>query len=587
MKPGVALADAQEEIASIGRQVGREYSEYGADGATFYGVGLQDDATREVRPALLALFGAVFLLLTIGCVNVAGLLVSRAAARQHEIAVRMAIGAGRVRLFRQQLVEALIFSVAGGAAGLLVARELLALLIAMRPPSLSRLDVTRIDLDVFTFAAAVALLWGVVFSLAPLAQIFRTNVSGVLQGLKSGPIVGFGQRVRSALVVVQVAVSAVLLVTSVLLAKGFYELQKVRAGFDESGVLTFKVSLNGSRHRGVEAAAAFSRQLRERLAAIPGVSAAGAISHLPYDTVPNWGTPYLREHESDTRLAGVADARAVTPGYFAATGAELVEGRWFTEADSSRAQPVAIVDTLLASRMWPGRSPIGQRVKADPGTTGIPDVTVTVVGVVRHIRHRDVTRDLREQMYFPAQQSFRNPMAYVVRGADGDGASVAAAVRRIMAEIDPALPIYDVRPLAAYTRDARALRAFTLVLALCFAGAAIVLATIGMFGVASHAVAGRQREFGLRFALGAGSGQIAGLVFREAMAIAGWGAALGSMGALLAAPLLRSQLYAVSPLDPRAYALGAALVVIAAVTASCIPALRAARTSPLQSLRVD
>jgi predicted permease len=426
-----------------------------------------------------------------------------------------------------------------------------------------------------------------VFSLAPLAQIFRTNVSSVLQGLKSGTIVGFGQRVRSALVVVQVAVSAVLLVTSVLLAKGFYELQKVRAGFDESGVLTFKVSLTGSRHRGVDAAAAFSRQLRERLAAIPGVSAAGAISHLPYDTVPNWGTPYLPEHESDTRLAGVADARAVTPGYFEVTSAELIEGRWFTEADSSRAQPVAIVDTLLASRMWPGRSPIGQRVKADPGTTGIPDVTVTVVGVVRHIRHRDVTRDLREQMYFPAQQSFRNPMAYTVRATDVDETSAAAAVRRIVAEIDPALPIYDVRPLAAYARDARALRAFTLVLALCFAAAAIVLATIGVFGVTSHAVAGRQREFGLRFALGAGSGQIAGLVLREAMAIAGWGAALGTVGALLAAPLLRSQLYAVSPLDPRAYALGAGLVVIAALTASCIPALRAARTSPLQSLRVD
>ena len=586
MKPGVTLADAQNEIATIARQVGREFTEYGSDGATFYGVGLQADATRDVRPALLALMGAVGLLLTIGCVNVASLLVTRAAARQHETAVRLAIGAARGRIFRQCLVEGLVLSVAGGAAGMLAARGLLALLIALRPASLSRLDLTEIDLHVFAFAAAVSVAWGILFSLAPLAQVFRTNVSGVLHGGGRASVGALGRRIRTALVVLQVAISSVLLVTSGLLAKGFYELQQVNAGFDDAGVLTFKVSLSGSRYRGPDPIATFSRQLRERLLAIPGVTGAGAISHLPFDTVPNWGTPYLPEHVTDVNLAGVADARAVTPGYFEATGAELLDGRWFTEADSFRSQQVAIVDSLLASRLWPGQSAIGRRVKADPGTTGIPRATVAVVGVVRHIRHREITRDLREQMYFPAQQSVRNPMAYVVRGAS-NAAATAAAVRKAIAEIDPALPIYDVRPLTAYTADARAVRTFTLVLAIVFAASALILAAVGIYGVTAYAAAGRQREFGLRFALGARGQQVAALVLRDALVMAAAGTVLGCTGALAAAPLIRTQLYAVSPLDPAAYAAGIAVVLIAAIVASCIPAIRAARTSPLQSLRME
>lgn len=583
MKPGVALGDAQKEIAAISRQVGLEFTEYGSDGATFYGVGLQADATREVRPALWALLAAVCLLLTIGCVNVAGLLVTRAADRQHETAVRLAIGAGRGRLFRQCLAEGLLLSTAGGLAGIFVARAVVAVLVAVRPPTLSRIDTTALDLPVLAFATGVSIAWGVLFSLAPFAQVFRTNVTGTLHGAGRSTTGSFGRRLRAALVVAQIAISSVLLVSAGLLSKGFYELQRANAGFEDSGVLTFKLSLAGSRHRG-PASITFSRQLRERLAALPGVTSAGAISHLPYDTVPNWGTPYLPEHVTDLNLAGVADARAVSPGYFEATAAQLLEGRWFTESDVVGAQPVAIVDTLLASRMWPGRSPIGERLKADPFTTGTPGVTVTIVGVVRHVRHREITRDLREQMYFPAAQSSRNPMAYVVK-ARTDPAELAASVRRVMAELDPTLPIYDVRPLATYTRDARAVRAFTLVLAVAFAGSAILLAAVGIYGVISYTAAGRRREFGLRFALGARAAQVAGLVLRDALVLAVIGTVLGCLGAAAAAPLLRTQLYSVSPFHPVAYAVGTVLILMASVVASCVPAFRAARTSPLQSLR--
>ena len=582
---GVSLADGQQEIAAIARQVGREFTTYGPTGPTFYGVGLQDDATRDVRPALLALFAAVCLLLTIGCVNVAGLLVTRAAGRYRETAVRLAIGAGRGRLFRQYLAEGLLVSVAGGLAGLLVARGMLALLLAVRPSALSRLDLTELDMRVFVFTAVVSVVWGVLFSLAPFAQVFRTQVHGALQGVR-GSLAPTTARVRSALVIAQVAISCVLLVTAGLLARGFYELQLVNPGFTDDGVLTFKLSLAGSRHRGPAPTAAFSQQLRERLSTLPGVRAVGAVSHLPYDTVPNWGTPYLPEPVTDPSQTALADARAVTPGYFESIGAQLVEGRWFTDADTLNSQAVAIVDTLLASRTWPGESAIGKRVKADPGTTGSPRVPVTIVGVVRHLRHREITRDLREQMYFPAQQSYRNPMAYALR-SDVDPSSLVAAVRKVMADLDPSLPIYDVRSLTSYTADALAVRSFTLVLSVVFAASALILAAVGIYGVTAYAAAQRQREFGLRFALGAHARQVARLVVTDAVALTGAGAMLGCAGAFVAARALRTQLYSVSPGDPLTYAAGALLVVTAAVVASAMPAYRAARTSPLESLRAE
>jgi hypothetical protein len=244
---------------------------------------------------------------------------------------------------------------------------------------------------------------------------------------------------------------------------------------------------------------------------------------------------------------------------------------------------VAIVDSLLAARMWPGESAIGRRLKADPGTTGFPAVTLTIVGVLRHIRHRDITRDLREQMYFPAQQSLRNPMAYVIRSG-GDPAQLAESVRRAMGEIDKSIPVYDVRPLASYTREARAVRAFTLLLAVAFAASALVLAGVGIYGVTAYAAAGRRREFGLRFALGASVEQVATLVFRDAIGLAAAGGVVGCIGAAAAARVLRTQLYNVSAVDPVAYAIGIVLIVCASIVAAAIPAYRASRTSPLESL---
>lgn len=586
MKPGVGLEEAKEEVAAISRQVGREFAEYGPNGATFYAVALKAEAMREMQPALLALFAAVCLLLAIGCVNVAGLLVARAASRHHETTVRLALGASHARIFRQMLTEGVLLSLVGGGAGVLLAQLMLPALLALRPPALSRMDATTIDVRVLAFAALVSVAWGILFSLAPVSQTFRANVSRLLQTGGRSTIGGTGYRLRAGLVVAQVATSSVLLVCAGLLGRGFYELNRVHLGFEDTNALTFKVSMAGGKYRDAAAVSTFSRQLRERLGALSGAQAVGATSHLPYDTVPNWGTPYLPEGIQDEDQAGIADARAVSTGYFDAVGAELVEGRWFTEADDLDTLPVAIVDTQLAHRLRPGGSAIGERVKADPGTTGSPRVTVTIVGVVRHLRHRDVTRDLREQMYFPSAQSFRNPMAYVIRTATAPE-DLVPSVRRVMAELDPMLPIYDVRPLRSYTASALATRWFTMIVALSFALSALLLTAIGVYGVISYAVGQRRREFGLRVALGARTEQVMRLVLRDGLRLTVLGAGIGCLGALAAAGLMRAQLYSITPYDPLTFALGIALVVLASLVACCVPAYRAARTSPVESLQSE
>jgi putative ABC transport system permease protein len=584
MKQGVSLGDAQQEVASIAQQVGREFKEYGSAGATFYAVGLQDDGVREVRPALLALFGGVGLLLLIACVNVAGLLVTRAAARAHETAMRMALGASRGRLFRQCLAEGLVLAALGGAAAVLVAHGSLALLLAMRPAAIARIDAAAIDWKVLGFAAAVALVWGILFSLAPLAELLRTDLVAALQ---RGERRGGGDiqyRTRAALVVAQIALGIVLLVGAGLLVRGFMRLQQVDAGFSSDNVLTFRIALSGARYRSADAGVTFARALREKLAAIPGARASGAISHLPYDELPNWGGPYLPEGKTDPAEARAADTRSVMPGYFESVGATLLQGRFFTEADTATSEPVAIIDQRLAERTWPRQLALGRRMLADPFTSGSPNQMVKVVGIVKHIRHRRPTEETNEQIYFPWPQAFRNPMAYVVK-TTGDPTALAASVREIVGELDPQLPVSAVRPLDAYVGNARATRRFTAMLAACFAGIALLLACIGVYGVTSYSVTLRRHEFGVRVALGARRAEVMQLVLRECAWLTLAGAVLGGAGSAVAAMLMKTQLFGVTPSDPVTYAIAIPVIGLAALLACWIPARRATRISPLEALR--
>jgi len=359
--------------------------------------------------------------------------------------------------------------------------------------------------------------------------------------------------------------------------------QQVDPGFRPAGTLTFRVAVPFQRYRPPAAFNAFSRELQRALGAIPGVSGVGAISHLPYDDLPNWGGGYALETATDTSTAPSADYRTVTPGLFETLGVRLVEGRLFTETDQGL---VVIVDERLAQRLWPGRTALNQRLLLDPGSSGRPTAKATVVGVVPHLRLRSLVADLTEQVFFPERLVPRNPMAYVVRG-DRGAAALAADVRKAIASLDPKLPIYDVRPLDTYVEQARATRRFTMQLAAAFAVVALALACVGVYGVLAYSVARRRHEFGVRLALGAEPGRVVREVMGEGLRLAAMGSMAGVAAALAVSRLLEAQLYGVRPHDPISYAGTVALLAAAAAVACWIPARRATNVSPMEALRAE
>jgi putative ABC transport system permease protein len=381
-------------------------------------------------------------------------------------------------------------------------------------------------------------------------------------------------------------------VSAALMTRSFMALQRVDPGFRSGHVLSFRIAMPGAtldplnRNRSREAFNEFARRLQVELLALPGVTGAGAVSHLPYDNLPNWGGPYLTKPGEDDSVAPMADNRAVTPGFFEAAGARLVEGRFFTNDDDLRAQPVVVVDDQLARRAWPGESAIGKRLASDPASTGHAVYWATVVGVVHHLRHRSLIEDLGDQVYLAERQVTRNPMAYVVR-TSGDPSALAAAARQVVSTLDPTLPVYDLRPLDDYVVGARAAPRFTTILAAAFAAVALILAAVGVYGVIAYAMTRRRYEFGVRLALGAQPVQLTALVLREGVSLAAAGLAFGLVSAALAARLLQSQLFGISPRDAVSYAAAAAAIGTVAVAACWLPARRASAISPLESLRAE
>lgn len=586
MKAGVTLADARADISAIAGRISTEFSEYGGAGRVFLTVALQQDAVREMRSALLALFAGVGILLVIACVNVASLLIARAVARSRETALRLALGASRGRLLRQCAIEGSLVAALGLAAGLPLGVLVLRLLQILKPASLSRIELSRFDPPVLAFTVAVAVGWALLLSLAPIAEVFKADVGPALQrqGRSGTAVVRY--RARAALVVVQVALSVVLLTCAVLLVRAFAHVQSVDPGFRPEGALTFRLAVPFQRYRPPSAFNSFSRQVEEALRAIPGVTGVGAMSHLPYDDLPNWGGGYMPETGVDPARAPSADYRTVTPGLFPAIGVRPVEGRLFTDADQDPKNPVALVDERLARKLWPGRSALNERLVVDPGSNGIPTQKVTVVGVVPHLRLRSLVADLTEQVYFPQPIVLRNPMAYVVR-ADRDPGALAVDIRAAVARLDPKLPIYDVRPFVSYVAQARATRRFTMQLAAAFAAIALTLSCVGVYGVLAYAVERRRHEFGVRLALGAHPRRIVAGVMGEGLRLAVAGSLAGVAAALAVSRLLGAQLYGVQPYDPASYVATVLLLGAAAAIACWIPARRATAGSPMDALRAE
>jgi predicted permease len=577
---------ARTEVTSIAAQISREFTDYGRAGRAFALVELQSDGVRMARPVLLALFGGVFTLLLVAVVNVAGLLVARAAARARESAVQIALGATRGRLFSQCLAEGALLALAGGIAGIATALAGVRLLVATRPAALGRIDNTTLDVRVLAVTAGTAIAVALLFSLAPMAEMLRVRVIASLQQGARGAGGHAHRRLRSMLVVVQIALAVVLLVSAALFVRTFRALQAIDPGFRADGVLSFRVGLPPNRYGNQEVFNTFSRQYQSKLAALPGITHAGAISHLPYDNVPNWSTNYVTERGQDDSQARRADARAVTPGFFDAAGARLVAGRDFTEQDDPHGPPVAIVDDTFARRVWPTGEAIGQEMAVDPRVTGHPTVWVTIVGVVGHIRHLSLTEEVREQVYFPVRQVPRNPMAYVVR-TTADAASLTTLVRATLNELDPQVPIYDVRPLGDSVANAMATQRFTMRLVSLFAVVALGMACVGVYGVMAYAVSKRRVEFGVRLALGARPRSVVSLVVREGAGLALAGLVIGAMAAFNVTRMVESQLYGVTPRDVVSYLAAVPVLALAAVLACWLPARRATRANPIDALRAE
>jgi predicted permease len=586
LRPGIAIDRVNEDLARIGPQLGREFSEYGIAPPSFFAVALHADGVREYRRPLFALFGGVNLLLAMACVNVANLLIARAAGRRREMAMRIALGASMLRLLRLSTVEGLLLATVGAVAGSAIAAGGLQALLAMRPAALERIASASLDLRVLGYTAATSLAWGLLFSLAPFAEAMRLNVSSAVRDTAAVSGDRIGSRIRSALVVSEVAFGLVLLVSAMLLVRGFARLQTVDLGFRTDRTLTFRVATPPARYSTRELRMAFAREVTDRARALPGVTSVSAITHLPYDNLPNWSTPYLPEGVTDQSLAREADARAILPGFFATVRARLVDGRDFTIDDDFKKAPVAIVDTRLAARAWPGHSVVGKRLVTDPQTTGTPATLVTVVGVVDHLRHRTPGEEVREQIYYPQLQVFRSPLAFVVRSTVNP-ADLAAPIAHLISEIDPLLPVYDVRLLEDYSREARGIPRFTTWLAGLFAAIALILGAVGLYGVMAYLVTARRREFGIRMALGATRRSVLGRVLREAAVLAARGGLIGSIAALAAGQWLRSELHGVRAPDPAAFGLSVFALAVAVLAASIVPAWRATRTALLQALRAE
>ena len=586
LRDGVTLEAAQTEMTALTARLAEEYPESNEG----WGVNLfrvHELMVEDVRPYLRIVAWAVAAVLLIVCANVANLLLVRSARRERELAVRTALGAGRGRLARQLLTETVLLSLAGGALGLGFGLWGTRALVALNADEIPRAAEIGLDPSVFLFTFGVALAAGLLAGLAPVVHAARADLQGSLkEGTSAAGEGGRARVLRKALVLVEVAVAVVLLVAAGLLLRSLVRLQGISPGFEPAGVLTAQVSLPDAGYPDDAARAPFYRELRERLEALPGVEAAGAGFPLPLSGAGYFLSFGIEGREApppqDSPSAGI---RFVTPGYLEALEIPLVDGRRITAADREGAVEVAVVNRAMAERMWPGESPLGGRFTFGDPTA--PDAEwLEIVGVVGDVRHGDLTTEPDMEVYLPMDQN-PFPTAVLVLRTGADPESLTSGVREAVRAVDPSLPVYRVQTLDQVVGDALADQRFSAALLGVFAGLALVLASLGVYGVLSYAVSQRTRELGLRMALGAPRERVLRQVIGEGMVLVAIGVAAGTAGAFAASRLLGSLLYEVGTADPLTYAAVPALLVLVGLVAVWLPARRATRVEPVVALRTE
>jgi predicted permease len=597
-RPGVPAAEARAQVAVLGTRVDRAYPHPDIRDEHWGATARELDATRVdpvLRRALLVMLGAVGLVLLIACANVANLLLVRAAGRQREIAVRVAIGAGRGRLVRQLLTESVLLAGAGGAAGLAIAWWGVRLLATLDPTRWTRLqrsaglgavsfESIRLDTTALGYATLVALVTGVAFGLVPALQATRPSLTGALRdgGVGAAGRGWRGFRGRNALAVGEIALALVLLAGSGLMLRSLGKLLRVSPGVDVAGTLTLRVG--APQGTSPDSLPGYYDRVLERVGALPGVTGVTMQDCPPLNGGCN-GTALFRR-DRPAQAPGTdpeVGVHWITPNWPAVMRVPLLRGRAFGESDRLGRQKVVLVSETAARRIWPGEDAVGKPVSVGQG--GFHADTALVVGVVGDVRYGTLDSLPQADVYLSYAQSPRARTMLFVR-TDGDAAALAPAVRRAVRELAPDSPVYEVRTLEERTRDAMSFSRFSALLLALFGGVALALATVGVYGVISFAVAQRTREIGVRVALGATRGDVVRMVVgRQGLSLAAAGAALGLAGALAATRVLQSLLYGVTPSDPATFVAIVAVLGAAVLAASWIPARRAAGVDPTVALR--
>ncbi|HYG08780.1 MAG TPA: ABC transporter permease [Pyrinomonadaceae bacterium] len=590
LKPNVSVEQARTEIKTIAERLAQQYPDTNG-GQSAVLDSLQARAVEDIRPALLLLLAAVGFVLLIACANVANLLLARAASRSKEIAIRTALGAGRLRIIRQLLTESLLLSLMGGALGLLFAMWGIDALLAALPDDVPRLLVAGVGLNtpVLIFTLVVSVLTGLLFGLAPALQASKSNLNETLKdGGRTSAGVG-RQRMRNLLVVSEVALSLLLLVSAGLLIKSFNRLQQTELGFDPTNVLTLRVPLPEARYKENGQVENFWDELLRRVRALPGVESAGLTRGLPMNGGIESGVMVEGQETTNPRDGTVAVSLYVEPGYFNAMNITLLRGRFLSDQDTKDAPLAVMVDEMFVSRFFPNADPIGKRLRVGGDRAPLRNI----VGVFKHIKHYGPDEEGRVEIFTPYKQvpaenfAASNRSLWLAVKTKGDPTSLAPAIRNEVLQMDKDQPISNVGTMEQIVAATVAPQKFATWLLAVFAASAMLLAAVGIYGVMAYTVTQRTHEIGIRMALGAGRRDVLRMVVSQGMKLAFIGVAIGLVGAFALTRLMSSLLYGVSATDPLTYGGVSVLLATVALLACLIPARKATRVDPMIALRYE